>query len=76
MKNSFPLYVVLLIIIALLLVVNGITHFNNKLYENENRTLILENDSIISININLRDSLSKIENVQLKKITDEDLVNQ
>jgi hypothetical protein len=50
---------VVILLLSILFVLNAFLFFQNKSYSNENRTLILKYDSIVSDNIHLRDSIGK-----------------
>jgi hypothetical protein len=62
MKKGFirksPLVLVfMLCIILVLLGINGCLYQKNKAYSRENRQLIIQNDSLLSINIELNEAL-------------------
>lgn len=62
MKKGFirrtPMILVfLLCVILVLLGINGCLYQKNKVYRRENRQLIIQNDSLLSINIELNEAL-------------------
>lgn len=60
MKISFKLSVSIFLILIFLIFLNTVLYFKNVTYSHENEKLILENDSVISVTIELRDSIHKI----------------
>ena len=61
MKTGYGLNVVLIICIVVLLLVTGFLYFRNTVYKNEHKELILKNDSIMGVNIELKDSIRKMK---------------
>lgn len=55
MPFTFPL---LLIITVTLASLSGVLYHRNKNYEYENRRLIIQNDSIMSVNIELKNAIN------------------
>ncbi len=60
MKISFKLSVSIFLILIFSIFLNTVLYFKNVAYSHENEKLILENDSVISVTIELRDSIHKI----------------
>ena len=59
MKGRSKVFVVVLFVFVLLFVI-GFFLFKIRFYKNENRELLLQNDSIMSANIELKDSVDNI----------------
>lgn len=59
MKGRLKVFVVVSIGFVLLFVI-GFLFFENRFYKNENRKLLLQNDSVMSANIELKDSIDSI----------------
>ena len=58
---------ILICVVVLLLLVNGSLYLQNRYYRQENRQLIISNDSIISVNIELKSALNGSLNNGVKK---------
>lgn len=56
-----PLLIAALGFVILLLLFCGSLYKQNKTYQQENRRLIIENDSIMSVNIELSNSIKKYQ---------------
>jgi CHASE3 domain sensor protein len=54
-------------LLVILLFVSGLLFHQNNVYRQENRELIIENDSVISVNIELRESLEKSSSIPGKR---------
>ena len=61
------LFSILICTVILLLMVNGSLYLQNRYYRLENRELIIRNDSIISVNIELKSALNGSLNNNVKK---------
>lgn len=60
MKIGFKLFAVIILILIFAIILNTVLYFQNVSYSHQNEKLILENDSVISVTIELKDSIHKI----------------
>ena len=65
-RGNSPVLLVLLVLIMTLMIVNGCLYKSNKAYRQENRTLIIQNDSVLSINIELNEQLNNYKRAAFK----------
>jgi hypothetical protein len=63
-RKSLPV-VILLILMVASIAVNGILYQQNRSYKHHNRELILQNDSILSVNLELINQASKNPRITL-----------
>ncbi len=66
MKSKAVSFFLPVLIICILLFLNGSLYVRNNYYKKENRALLLQNDSIISVNIELKEIINKITNGDFK----------
>ena len=63
MKGKQRLYIALSVMVTILFVTTIFFYAQYKSYRVENRKLVLENDSIMSVNLHLKDTLRKASRV-------------
>ena len=59
MKARSPLFILLFIGLAGMLILNGFLYSKNLSYQHQNKGLIIQNDSILSANIELKQELER-----------------
>ena len=59
MKARSPLFIFLFLGLAGMLVLNGFLYNKNAFYKHQNKALIIQNDSILSANIELKQELER-----------------
>ena len=65
-RKKLP-FIFLLSVVIISLLMNGVLYRQNQSYRNRNRTLILQNDSILSVNLELINTLNRNSRVTLLK---------
>lgn len=63
-RKSLPV-VILFILMVVSIAVNGVLYQQNQSYRHHNRELILQNDSILSVNLELANQANKARRVSL-----------
>lgn len=63
-RKSLPVFILLGVVVASV-AANGILYQQNRSYRNQNRELILQNDSILSVNLELINQTNKARRVSL-----------
>lgn len=65
-RSNSPVLLILIAISVILIVINGCLYKTNKVYRRENRDLIIQNDSVLSINIELNEELNNYKRAVFK----------
>jgi hypothetical protein len=65
-RGNSPVLLALVVLIMSLIIVNGCLYKSNRTYRQENRNLIIQNDSVLSINIELNEQLNNYKRAAFK----------